>query len=153
MPSTQKFLFVNKTAKSKSLSRSSGTERFQIFSHVQPESRISSRTRGSSVSTSFESDEAEKPNDAKPPSDRLPERTLCITSPSSMRAMTRIKRKKNRSVAIPYYSLSPLVTLGISEFDPFKTTAAPIDETMGGLLTFCALLTYGFCALVHELSS
>lgn len=141
MPSSQRFLFVNKNANSKSLTQSQGQERFQILSHVQPDCRLSCHypRRSASKSSGPTENEGSATFDVKHATDVSSAATLSMPKPRSRRTVTLAQRSQNGLLHPPSYTLSPLAALGIADFDPFETTAAPIDEYMGTLLTFCKL--------------
>jgi len=149
MPNNQRFLFINKNASSKSLSRSQGEERFQILSHVQPSSRTTARHRGKAL---------QKTTARKKASGRVNAEVLALrvhrdahglstsalstakgcSKQAAEGAMTLARRRQTESPTPSTYYLSPVVTLGIMEFDPFETTSPPVNEYLGTLLEWCA---------------
>jgi hypothetical protein len=132
MSSNQRFLFVNKTARSKNLTRSEGRERLEILSHVQRDSSATAVDPGQGVL------KLPKPSvwDANDATDGLSKNAGSI--PARSRDTQRSAHSERAGLLHPSSArLSPLVALVVMDFDPFKTTAEPIDQSMRLLLTFC----------------
>jgi hypothetical protein len=118
-------LFINKSAKSKSLSRSKGEERARIFSHVQ---------RNPQVLPERQKTPPEDPTVtvwqlAKRPKRALQKPRLCKESPER-------ESRSSGSSPCSTQSLPPRSALGLAQYDPFGITAVPIQPEMSPVLQF-----------------
>jgi hypothetical protein len=145
MSNNQKFLFINKNASSKSLSRSQGEERFQILSHVQPSSRSTARRRGEAPLKSAARKKASGRVDAEVLAldvnrDALSLSTSALSTAkgcskqASEEAMTLAQTRQTGSPTPSTYYLSPVLTLGIPGYE---TRPATLNEYLGMLVTWC----------------
>ena len=120
-------LFINKSAKSKNLSRSKGDERARIFSHVQrnPQALPEKQRTPPEDPTVTVWQLAKRP---KGP----------LKKPRSCRQKERPERESQLKGLSPYntQSLPPLSALGLVKYDPFETTAIPVIPEMNPLLQF-----------------
>lgn len=137
-------LFINKSAKSKTLTRSEGAERKEIYSHVQqlPVLKTSEKTQivGWDVSVA-----ANCMSDGK---------TKYSSRRSADQDGSRCRRKKAKGLSkaktdqdISAWDISrilsratlPITALKGSKLDPFDCSAVPIDGRMTDILKECSL--------------
>lgn len=125
-------IFINKSAKSKSLSRSNGLERARIFSHVQripPSQPTKSPTP--SKESSFE--------DATAATWSITHRGVEQVKRPKSKAQkgSRANSQSTRSSPDRLRSPSPLSCIGLGKYDPFDTTIIPVTSYMNRVLEFC----------------
>ena len=136
MANESSILFVNKSATSKSLSRSNGAERARIFSHVQRNPQ-NPQTRPDVKALSKESPYGVETGVVWRLA--LSHKEPTETSKSDLQRNTRRRRRGFDQIALSR-DHSPLSSIGLAKYDPFDTTAAPITPYMKCLLDFCTYI-------------
>lgn len=128
-------IFINKSAKSKHLTRSEGFERSKIFSHVQQspyalpdDARVEERSPAKSTSP-----------DGSEDSDYYSRHSYSKRSnakgPKSVR-LAKCLKDQQKWVAASRRS-SPISVLDMSRIDPFDCAAVPMDGYMTDMLKAC----------------
>ena len=147
-----KILFINKTSTSKRLSQSDGTERSQIFSHVQRSFFNGTDGQQSNTLTlrlsKASSEEAGTPN------------VSCIeTKGGKTKRPKKCRTRKVKPNPMPEIAImgpdalkaSPMNEVSTHELDPFRSLCLPVNPYMASLLQFCKrLVKMSFCSVHHS---
>jgi hypothetical protein len=134
MASESGVIFINKCAKSTSLSRSDGAERARIFSHVQ----LNQQSQPVNVKAQFE-EQSDGPDTAIVWQVALSRKEATQRSKSNPQSKSRRgRRRQNQNSQSRDHS--PLSAIGLATYDPFETTAAPITPYMNRVLEFCRFI-------------
>lgn len=141
MPLSGGVLFINKSAKSKTLTRSEGAERKKIYCHVQqlPVSRTEHKALVLSCESCMISDEKLQ-DESRYPSRHIVDKdsSRChrkqAKGPRKAKIHDGRERTKTRD---PGRAPVSIMSLEASKLDPFSCSVVPIDERMTVVLKIC----------------